>query len=235
MTFLRNLRKKFGISAPKMAVRIKLPWYWRGIETAIAIALVLALALWAFHLGREFAGLMAKDVALFADAAGDDLPEDPREMLRLLQMERATREHLAQQVKLLDEESSKLKEDLAFFQTLMPAGSKEGISINRLKVERDAAPGDYRYRLLLVQTGNRQREFKGTFELIVNVQDAGAAKAMVAPTPENVEANRVSFKFYQRIEGNFRMAPDAVVTGIEVRIFENGAETPRAVQSVSLS
>jgi hypothetical protein len=235
MTLIRNLRKKFGISAPKMTVRIKLPWYWRGVETAIAVVLLISLVIWAFHLGREFTGLMASNVALIGDTTEEAFPDDPKAIFRELQMQRATREHLARQVKLLDAENSKLKEDLAFFQNFMPAGSKDGVSINQLKVQRDGVSGDYRYRLFLMQTGNRQREFKGTLELIVNIDDDGVAKAMVLPAAEGGEANRVNFKFYQRIEGTFRVAPDQAVTGLEVRLFESGAGGPRAVQSVTLS
>jgi hypothetical protein len=237
MTVFRNLRKKFGVSAPKMAVRIKLPWYWRGLETVIAVILMFALAFWAFQLGREFAELMARDTGLLAGASGttDEAPRDPKETLRLLQMERATREYLARQVKLLDEENSKLKEDLAFFQTFMPAGSKEGVSINQLKLQRDPVAGDYRYRLFLVQTGNRQREFKGTLEFVVNLQDDGVAKAIVLPPSDGADGNRVSFKFYQRIEGSFRVGHDTVVSSMEVRVFENGSDGARASQSVTLS
>ncbi|MGH8771555.1 MAG: hypothetical protein ACREV2_10325, partial [Burkholderiales bacterium] len=103
MNVLRKLREKFGISAPKMAVRIKLPWYWRGAETVVGVILILALAFWAFQLGREFADLMASDVGLFAGGSDQEIPQDPRETSRLLQMERATRDYLARQVKLLDE------------------------------------------------------------------------------------------------------------------------------------
>lgn len=231
----RNFKKRFGISAPRMAVKIKFPWYWRSLETAVGVILVIALAFWTFQLGREFADLMAPEVGLFAQANDEQNPREPKEALRLLQMERATREHLGRQVKLLDEENSKLKEDLAFFQSLMPAGSKEGVSINQLKLQRDVDAGAYRYRLFLVQTGNRQREFKGTVELIVKFADDGIAKTMVLPPSEAGEGNRVSFKFYHRIEGGFRVNSEAVVDSLEVRIFEQGVDGPRTAQSVGLS
>jgi hypothetical protein len=234
MKLVRDLRKRFGISAP-MAVKIKLPWYWRGIEMAIAIATLLALALWTFYLGHKFAGLMADGPTLAPQPEAQELPQEPKEAVRLLQIERAARDHLARQVKLLDDENSRLKDDLSFFQSLMPAGNKEGISINQLRLERDMASGDYRYRFFLVQTGNRQRDFKGNLELIVNLRDEGTHKTISLPDAETAVGNRVSFKFYQRVEGTFRVDADAAVTGLEVRVFENGVEGPRAAQSVTLS
>lgn len=236
MTLLRGLRKKFGISAPRMAVKIKLPWYWRGVEMAIAIALLFALSGWTFYLGHEFANVMAEGANVVPQPSTDELPQEPKEAVRLLQIERAARDHLARQVKLLDDENSRLKDDLSFFQSLMPAGNKDGISINQLRLERDATPGDYRYRFFLVQTGNRQREFKGNLELVVNLRNDGIQNSMVLPETETPAAgNRVNFKFYQRVEGTFRVGADAAVTGLEVRVFENGVESPRAVQNVSLS
>ncbi len=90
---------------------------------------------------------------------------------RQLQIEHATYGDLDKQVKSLSEENATLKEDLAFFQSLMPAGGKEGaLSINRFRVQPDALPGEYRYRLLLVQTGQRVKEFQGTLQFVLNLE-----------------------------------------------------------------
>src|SRR5690349_25043191 len=72
---------------------------------------------------------------------------------RQMQIERATYGDLAKQVKSLTEENAGLREDLAFFQSLMASGGKEGVSINRFRVQPESLPGEYRYRLLLVQNG----------------------------------------------------------------------------------
>jgi hypothetical protein len=234
MTAFKDFRRRFGISAPQMAVRIKPSWYWRAVEILIALSLLLALAAWGFALGREFANFAADDGGLSAPVA-DVAPRESGEANRLLQIERAARDHLARQVKLLSEENSRLKDDLLFFQTLMPAGSKEGVSINQLKLQRDAHSGDYRYRFFLVQAGNRQREFKGTVEVVVNLQDRDGPRTAVLSVSEGTESNRVSFKFYHRVEGSFRIPPGARVASLEVRVFENGDDTPRAIQSVGLS
>ena len=56
---------------------------------------------------------------------------------RQLQMERAATADLAKQVKSLAFENAALKEDLAFFQSLMSAsGAREGgISVNRFRLQ----------------------------------------------------------------------------------------------------
>ena len=57
------------------------------------------------------------------------------------QIERAAHKQLAAQVKALEAENARLKEDLAFFDSLLPAGTgSEGISIRRLEDRVDWRP-----------------------------------------------------------------------------------------------
>ena len=57
-----------------------------------------------------------------------------------MQIERATHGNLASQMKTLTDENALMKEDLAFFQTLMTSSGDApgGISINRFRVRADA-------------------------------------------------------------------------------------------------
>ena len=45
----------------------------------------------------------------------------------------------------------------------------------------------------------------------------------------------LSFKFFQRVEGTFKVAPEAVVKSLQVRVFENGSVAPKLSQTVSVS
>ncbi len=88
-------------------------------------------------------------------------------------MQDATYVDLVKQMKALTAENAALKEDLAFFQTLMPSGGKDGgVAINRFLVQNDAQPGEYRYRLLVTQ-GGKDREFHGRLQLIVSMRQGG--------------------------------------------------------------
>ena len=56
MYVLRKLKRKFGISAPRLAVRLIVPWY---VRWAIVLPFVLvagSLVWWAYDSGLEFAG-----------------------------------------------------------------------------------------------------------------------------------------------------------------------------------
>ena len=53
---IKKLKRMFGISAPRMAVRAAIPWYWRWVGL-IALALaILLLARVTYDFGKEFAG-----------------------------------------------------------------------------------------------------------------------------------------------------------------------------------
>jgi len=75
-----------------------------------------------------------------------------------LKIEQTAQSQLASQVKVLEDENNRLKEDLAFFENLVPSERRgEKVSIHRFKVERDVLPGEFRYRLLVLQGGARPR------------------------------------------------------------------------------
>jgi hypothetical protein len=121
----------------------------------------------------------------------------------------------------------------------MPQGTKEApaVSINRFRVQPETLPGEYRYRLLLVQTGQRMKEFQGNVQFVLNVEQNERKIVMTLPSESNPDAReyQVNFKFFQRMEGTFKVAPGAVVKSMQVRVFENGATTPRLTQVVNMS
>jgi multidrug efflux pump subunit AcrA (membrane-fusion protein) len=157
---------------------------------------------------------------------------------RQIQIDRATYGDLGRQVKLLSEENAALKEDLALFQSLMASGEKEmGLSINRFRVQPDSLPGEYRYRFLLVQSGQRVKEFQGTLQFVVNLEQGDRKFVVTLPLEEQKSAKeyQLSFKFFQRVEGTFKVAPGTIVKSLQVRVFESGSITPKLSQSVSVS
>jgi hypothetical protein len=244
---LKKLRRRFGIAAPRVAVHSHVPWYWRWF-TVLAAVFVLIVASWiAYDLGRRYAGFDASEAqgaqTRLVDMNGklqDENAELRREvaaMERQLQIELAAQGNLSGQIRALSEENALLKEDLAFFQTLMASGADPGgVTVNRFRVERDALPGEYRYRLLIVQSKQRVREFNGRLQLIVDyVRDGENAVTTFPSEGDEDQAYNLRFKFYQRVEGTFTLHPEAVVKGIQVRVLKNGDSTPVSTQATTLS
>jgi hypothetical protein len=236
----------FGISAPRMAVRAAIPWYWRWMGLIALALIILSLSRAAYDFGKEFAGFDQSEADREVQRLGASNARLQQELAvvrgqiaqgeRQLQMERATYADVVKQMKAMSDENATLKEDLAFFQTLMPSGGKEdGVAINRFLVQNDALPGEYRYRLLLTQTGKRSKDFQGHLQFSVNLQQDNNKVAMTLPAENDKENNgfTLSFRFYQRIEGAFRVAPNAVVKGVQVRVFENGSSEPKLTQTAN--
>ena len=243
---LRNLRRRWGIAAPKMMVRTHVAWYWRAIGGVAVLSVSLALALWMYDAGRRFAGFDAS-------ATSDELAtlngriaqlEEEAKTLRSsmataesrLQIERTAQAQLVKQFKTVEAENARMREDLTFFESLAAGRAEEKVAVSRFKVETDAMPGEYRYRLLVSQ-GGKDREFQGRLQLVVTMRQGGRDVTVVLPderTPEGA-AYRLQFRRFFRVEGSFKVDPGATVHTVQVRVFEQGVAQPRATQNFSLT
>jgi type II secretory pathway component PulM len=242
----RNFKRRFGIAAPRMAVRPRRPWYGHLLIVLVGCALALAIAWWAFHMNlvehnRRLHALAVTIEQQQSRLAGqhDDIAALQRQLAdagRAAKLERSAAEGLKQQIRALSGENIELKKDLAFFQTLMPASGKAGLTINRLQIVHDATPGEYRYQLLLLQSGLHDKVFDGTVRFVINIEKDGTAAVVNWPqSGDPAPALHVNFKFYQRVEGTFQVAPQARVKSVEVQVYEAGGKSPKLTQSVKVS
>lgn len=248
MQLLRALKRTFGISAPRVAVHTHVAWYWRWTALTVLAIAVAGLGWMAYHFGLTFAGFRQSETAGVMAKLNETVSRQQQEIAEMraqaiqakreLQMERATYGQLAKQLKSLTEQNAALKEDLAFFQSLMPAGGGDtALTINRFQVAADGMPGEYRYRLLLVRTGRRGGEFQGRLQFVINLVQDEQRVVLMLPLENDTQARdfQLSFKFFQRIEGSFKVSPDAVVKSLQVRVFENGSKAPRLTHTVNVS
>lgn len=245
---IKRLKRMFGISAPRVAVRTAIPWYWRWLGLITLAVVIMMFSRTAYDFGRKFAGFdqseADKEVQRLTEANTKfeldvaQLRGNLAQLERQMQIERATYADLVKQVKALTDENATLKEDLAFFQTLMPSGGKDGgVAVNRFMVQNDALPGEFRYRLLLTQTGQRTKDFQGRLQFVINLQQDGKKTVMTLPAEDDQDARsfRLNFRFYQRVEGTFRVTPGTVVKSMQVRVLEGDNKEPRLTQQASLS
>jgi len=245
---IRSLKRRFGIAAPRLTVQAHVPWYWRWLGMVAVGGLVVGVGWGAYEYGMELAGFRQSEAERAIARMSGEIRQRDTHILELrsqvasaerqLQIDRATYGDLSRQVKVLSEENAVLKEDLAFFQSLMVSGGKEaGLSINRFRVQPDTLPGEYRYRLLLVQSGQRVKEFQGALQFVVNLEQGDRKFILTLPAEgeKNAKDYQLSFKFFQRVEGTFKVAPGTVVKSLQVRVFEIGSITPKLSQLVSAS
>ena len=138
------LRRRLTISAPRMKVRSAMPWPLQWAGAAIVLGFCGAIALWAFDLGKQIAGVDtgAKEelLRLRDDVAKLRLERDRVQSIvntsgSAITAERAAQEQLALRVRTLEAENRTLREDLGFFEKLIPAAGNESIAIRGLQAE----------------------------------------------------------------------------------------------------
>lgn len=240
---LRTVKRKFGISAPRVAVYTQLPWYWQIAVVTAIVATVVGLSWATFLLGKSFAFRPADSLGASRESTEQALVRVLKENETLrgqvaaleqrILIDNATHAHLQGQLKNLTEQSAKIKEDLAFFQTLGGAGTR--VTIQRFSISRESTPGELRYRLLVVQSKQRAEHFRGRVEFVAHVVDKGKEAKYVFPQPgEKPQPYILGFKFFQRMEGVLKVPPGLVVNRVEVRVIEAGNEAPLVSQQAAL-
>jgi hypothetical protein len=230
----------------RLSVRPHIPWYLRWGMMLPMVLIVLGLVWFAYDSGLEFAGFhrgeaqreLTQMQARLAGLVDENLKLGRQlgQYQQQLQMEQGRSQETAKQLKNLGDENARLQEDLNFFQNLTAANGKEGeLAIHRLSLERDKVPGEYRVRMLLVQSGQRVREFTGSYQIVATLVQNGRKITQLFPSDESGhEQFGLKFKYYQRLEQNLRVAPDAQLQSVQVRLFEPGAHEPRVRQNVNL-
>jgi hypothetical protein len=133
---------------------------------------------------------------------------------------------LTKQANELSGENAQIKEELAFLQKLVSDSSKTvGLQIQRIGVEPDG-DGMWRYSLLIVRGGSPKEEFNGNVvvQATVVAPSDGTTQPRTILLPEDEPATApaliLKFKYYQRVEGRFRVPPGGRVTAVAVRCFE---------------
>ncbi|MCX8085698.1 MAG: hypothetical protein N3C63_02225 [Rhodocyclaceae bacterium] len=234
---LRRWRGRFGIAAPEVAVRTKLPWYWRAIGWVAIIFLSVGLVEWAFDAGRRIAGFNRSETELELEALRAENLALKEEVGRLrglltasesnLQIERAAQQLLSEKNAALVQENAKLKEDIAVFERLSgrlgkPAGD---VVLDRVTVRPEGGPGHYRYSfVLMLQGGRKGKESLFNLQLVALPRTPSGGAKIVLPTPDQQDKSQyeIVLKNFRRIEGKFALPAGFLPSAIEIRIYEAG-------------
>lgn len=236
------LLRRLSISAPRMRIRTHRPWYlqlllWGAIATAIYLG-----GQWLYQSGLSFAGhsklinqvesLNQQVLALTEER--DALATEVNAASSRLQMEKSTQGQLTEQVRLLTNENNRLKEELGFYQAMSASDQETGLAIRSARISPEASNGQWRYRILLMQTGKNQRNFNGTLQLLTTLQREDKSVMIVFPEPNTPNASQyqVSFRRFHKIEGILNLPQGAVLKAVQIRILEHGEV--RAQQTLQL-
>lgn len=233
---LRLLRRRLTISAPRMAVRSALPWPFRWAVLALVFGFCAAIALWAFEFGKVIAGVRGDDQQELSMLRAElvQLRRERDEAQRvantaqtLITAGKAEQEQLLARARQIEQDNTSLRDDLGFFEMLIPMDGAEAIAVRGLQAEV-GADRRLKWRLLLTQPQKVASEFQGEIELKVAGLVAGKPWQMfLADQPQTVRFNR-----FGRFQGFADLPPQATARTISVRVLEGGKV--RAVQSANL-
>ncbi|MGI9133259.1 MAG: DUF6776 family protein, partial [Rhodoferax sp.] len=237
----RLLRRRLTISAPRMAVRSAMPWPLRWALLAIVLGFCAAIGLWAFEFGKDIAGLDNGSKEELARLRGELLglrgelaqTKEARDRAQavadtantLMTTEKAAQERVLAQVKQLELENQRLRDDLGFFEKLIPAANGEGVGIRGLQAELQNG-GKLKWQVLVIQASKNAQEFTGRLEVAVTGLLNG--KPWSATLPGGALPLKV--RQYGRLEGEFELPPQVQAKGVTVRVLEG--EALKATQSI---
>jgi hypothetical protein len=231
--WMRNM----SVSAPRVTVRSTLPWPLRVLLGFVAAAVAMVAGVAVYEYGRDFAGPDRRDLVAHNEQLAEQLRQTAAERDRStalansyegeLKVQRATQEQMAQQVRTLEEDNARLKEDLAFYDSLLPAGKADkGIVIRSFRLQADDEAQRMRFRLLIQQSGKAEHDFVGSVQMEVRFTQNGGNFIYELPeadaTPERAKAFELSFRHYQRLEGAFTLPAGAVAHSVLVRVLAAG-------------
>ncbi len=229
----RKIRSKVGIRSQRVAIRSHSPWYIKfggyGLAMGVAAAIAWVLVDNSYRITgfnrveakEQIDALAAQNASLKQnyDAAKSQLNEKESK----LKVEVASQAELTKNLSQLQEENASLKEDIGFLRNVMSSGSvPDGLAIQNFKVEPDALPNEFRYRLLLTQGGQRKQDFKGKIQLVARVQEQGQSAQTAFSFPPDAKMREstgtVEFRFYQKLDGRFTIPQGAVLKSVQIRV-----------------
>lgn len=219
-----------------MSVRSAFPWPVRWMLGAVMLGFSGAIALWAFEFGKGIAGLdtnAKQELKLLRAEVGDIRSDrDKAQSIAntsgsLLTAEKAAQEKMAAQVRQLESENRLLRDDLGFFEKLVPASATDGVSIRSLQAEL-LSDRQLKWQVLVIQPVKGASDFNGKLDLVVSGTLAG--KPWMVGLPGGAQV--LQFKQYRRVEGVLDLPPQAVVQVITAKLVE-GTLT-RSVQTFRL-
>lgn len=189
----------------------------------------------------------AEQAADAAQAKATELTEEARELRGKLDeagsqltVADSAKEHLGAELAAAQQELGALRQNLAFFEQLIPVDAKKGpISIRSAELQRE--PDGLRFRVLVMRNGPGEGEFAGSLQFVATGTRDGESATITlepvasAPTssgtakPAGGGATRLKFQQYQRVDGTLAVPAGFEPDAVTVRVLEG-----RAVRSEHL-
>lgn len=222
----RLISRHFGPAASHVGVHVELRWYWRFFWVLLLLCSGFLLAYWFFAdkdaaaLQREITRLQQENLELRTQAIHVE---------RQQQVSTVAQGSLAKDLTSLQEENVRLKEDMAFYKSILEESSGvAAIKLHDFKVNHGGHVGEYQYRLLLVQSGKHDKNVQGNVQMtLIGTQEG---RTMSQP----LAVNKVNFKYYQPLEGKFVVPVGMLVESLQASFMVSGTAASKLTQTITI-
>jgi hypothetical protein len=220
---------------------------WAGLAAALCIGLALGYA--GTHYGLDDNVQRLADLKKqYETVLAQHLYDLNSAMMRAdalqgqLAVEESTRKSLEATLQATQQDLGRARDQLAFYNQLLPAGPNGSISIRALDIER-RGPTLY-YKVLLMRNAPGDETFNGLMEFVANGSEKGktvkislhpalAENASLDGGAANTAKLALSFDQFQRGEGVLSIPPGFIPKAVTLNILEG--ETVRASRTVNLA
>lgn len=217
---LRLLRRRLTVSSPRLAIRSTLPWPVRWLLAAVVLGFSAAIALWAFEFGKGIAGVRGqtseelRNLRQELSVLRQELSE-ARSIANtaesLLTAEKVAQEQLALQLRQAQADNQALRNDLGFFERLIPGSGGDDLSIRGLQVQA-LTDTQLQWQVLMIQARKNAPDFQGVLELTVHGTLNGQ------PWQASMAPRKVVVQGYLRQDGLMDLPAGAVVKTVTARL-----------------
>jgi hypothetical protein len=220
-----------------------MPWPVRWAIVALVFGFCAAIGLWAFEFGRDIAGLengsqtevmnlREKVKTLQAEVEAAREQRDQAQSIAntagvLVAAEKASSERLASQLKQSDDDNRRLRDDLGFFEKLIPNSSSEALAIRGMQAE-PLEGGKLRWQVLVIQSKKNAPELVGRVEISFSGLVGGKPWSSAPP----VISVPLKVSQYGRLEGVFDVPPQVGVKAMTAKVMDGSGL--RASQTIKL-
>lgn len=213
----------------------------RRVVTISALSItVLLFIIGSFYGGRYYAVGNASSVDAERNELREKYSEKVAQVSKLEQqvanlklaaeVDRKANDEVRAEVVQLKEQLNELEEKNSFYLSVMrPEPGSKGLVVDSPLITSADAPGVYKYNLVIKQIVTKHRKVSGylEFEILGNQGDALVRLALkdVSKTV-NTERIKLSFKYFQRIEGEMALPEGFVPKRLEIKVV---AQKPSSV------
>lgn len=135
------------------------------------------------------------------------------------------------------EEILALKEELAFYQGIVPPSSSAlGVNLQSFEVSPGNTPDLHNYKLVLTKNGKSNRKVKGSFSILLRGETEGAITEYELDDivgEQSTQSSNFNFRYFQIFEGDFVVPEDFQPLEAEIHINPSTKNVKSLTETIS--